>query len=55
MLPTQPSIPWDAICYCHGNDIKLGFMCPACLTIYCSVKTSCTVCGVRIPLKKLKK
>lgn len=50
-LPYITIASFDAVCFCHKKKIKTGWVCTACLAIYCTPQsardtTKCEFCGV---------
>ncbi|KAF7694765.1 General transcription and DNA repair factor IIH subunit tfb4 [Cucumispora dikerogammari] len=37
-------------CKCHNIEIKLGFVCPVCLTAYCKKRGICSVCKIKVKI-----
>ncbi|KAI5186105.1 transcription initiation factor TFIIH subunit 3 [Nematocida homosporus] len=35
------------VCSCHGNEIKVGFLCPICLGLYCKFVPLCRHCKTK--------
>ncbi|PRW60988.1 general transcription factor IIH subunit 3 [Chlorella sorokiniana] len=44
-LPGTARVDFRASCFCHKRPIDLGFVCSACLSIFCQQLPACTTCG----------
>jgi transcription initiation factor TFIIH subunit 3 len=54
-LPTQDSVDFRAMCFCHQKVISTAFVCPVCLSLYCEFKPICSTCGIRSRIQPTKK
>lgn len=46
-LPSLENINFQAACFCHGNKIAMAYVCPVCLSMFCTYSPVCSTCGVR--------
>ncbi|DBA00011.1 TPA: hypothetical protein N0F65_002014 [Lagenidium giganteum] len=46
-LPTQDSVDFRAMCFCHKEVISTAFVCPVCLSLFCEFQPICSTCGIR--------
>ncbi|RHY08025.1 hypothetical protein DYB38_007964 [Aphanomyces astaci] len=53
-LPTQASVDFRAMCFCHKQTISTAFVCPVCLSLFCEFSPVCSTCGIRSQIKPLK-
>ncbi|RHZ40665.1 hypothetical protein DYB26_005995, partial [Aphanomyces astaci] len=53
-LPTQASVDFRAMCFCHKQTISTAFVCPVCLSLFCEFSPICSTCGIRSQIKPLK-
>ncbi|ETW04901.1 hypothetical protein H310_04008 [Aphanomyces invadans] len=53
-LPTQASVDFRAMCFCHKQTISTAFVCPVCLSLFCEFSPVCSTCGIRSQVKPLK-
>ncbi|PSC74346.1 general transcription factor IIH subunit 3 [Micractinium conductrix] len=44
-LPGAAHVDFRPSCFCHKRQIDLGFVCSACLSIFCEQLPACTTCG----------
>ncbi|KAI3436069.1 hypothetical protein D9Q98_002127 [Chlorella vulgaris] len=44
-LPGNTRVDFRASCFCHKRQIDLGFVCSACLSIFCEQLPACLTCG----------
>lgn len=54
-LPTQDSVDFRAMCFCHREVISTAFVCPVCLSLFCEFRPICSTCGIRSRLQPAKK
>ncbi|KAJ0411025.1 hypothetical protein ATCC90586_003627 [Pythium insidiosum] len=54
-LPTQDSVDFRAMCFCHQKVISTAFVCPVCLSLFCEFKPICATCGIRSRIHPSKK
>ncbi|KAF0687160.1 Aste57867_21131 [Aphanomyces stellatus] len=50
-LPTQASVDFRAMCFCHKQTISTAFVCPVCLSLFCEFSPVCSTCGIRSLIK----
>ncbi|KDO30370.1 hypothetical protein SPRG_05081 [Saprolegnia parasitica CBS 223.65] len=46
-LPSQGSVDFRAMCFCHKKTIATAFVCPVCLSLFCEFQPICSTCGIR--------
>ncbi|RLN96469.1 hypothetical protein BBJ28_00000627 [Nothophytophthora sp. Chile5] len=46
-LPSQDSVDFRAMCFCHREVISTAFVCPVCLSLFCEFRPICSTCGIR--------
>ncbi|CAI5719621.1 unnamed protein product [Peronospora destructor] len=46
-LPSQDSVDFRAMCFCHREVISTAFVCPVCLSLFCKFRPICSTCGIR--------
>jgi transcription initiation factor TFIIH subunit 3 len=46
-LPTQESVDFRAMCFCHKKVISTAYVCPVCLSLFCQFQPICSTCGIR--------
>ena len=46
-LPSQDSVDFRAMCFCHRDVISTAFVCPVCLSLFCKFRPICSTCGIR--------
>ncbi|RMX70385.1 hypothetical protein DD238_000184 [Peronospora effusa] len=46
-LPSQDSVDFRAMCFCHREVISTAFVCPVCLSLFCQFQPICSTCGIR--------
>ena len=51
--PLQKAVDFRVSCFCHQNTIDIGYVCPICLSIFCTQNPMCRTCGSRFSRKKL--
>ena len=44
-LPRAARVDFRAACFCHKRPVDLGYVCSACLSIFCRQLPACTTCG----------
>ncbi|EFN53393.1 hypothetical protein CHLNCDRAFT_13819, partial [Chlorella variabilis] len=44
-MPGTAHVDFRASCFCHKRQIDLGYVCSACLSIFCEQLPACTTCG----------
>lgn len=54
-LPTQDSVDFRAMCFCHQRVISTAFVCPVCLSLFCEFRPICSTCGIRSRIQPTKK
>eukprot|EP01083_Nonionella_stella_P102114 290219_1 len=55
VLPEQSSVDFRATCFCHRRIIDEGYVCPVCLSIFCTEETKCKTCSTRLPKTRIKR
>lgn len=53
-LPTQDSVDFRAMCFCHREVISTAFVCPVCLSLFCEFRPICSTCGIRSRIQPAK-
>ncbi|KAG9410686.1 General transcription factor IIH subunit 3 [Aphanomyces cochlioides] len=53
-LPSQASVDFRAMCFCHKQTISTAFVCPVCLSLFCEFSPVCSTCGIRSHIKPPK-
>lgn len=50
-LPSQSTTTVDfrASCFCCQKSVSTAFICPVCLSIFCTFSSSCSTCGIQSP------
>jgi transcription initiation factor TFIIH subunit 3 len=43
--PRSKGLTFRATCFCHRRVIEVGFVCSACLSVFCSPQRECMTCG----------
>ncbi|KAL4452715.1 hypothetical protein ABPG75_008377 [Micractinium tetrahymenae] len=51
-LPGAAQVDFRPSCFCHKRQIDLGFVCSACLSIFCEQLPACTTCGTEFEGKQ---
>ncbi|KAL4418718.1 hypothetical protein ABPG77_008589 [Micractinium sp. CCAP 211/92] len=51
-LPGAAHVDFRPSCFCHKRQIDLGFVCSACLSIFCEQLPACTTCGTEFEGKQ---
>uniref|UniRef100_K3WG36 General transcription factor IIH subunit n=1 Tax=Globisporangium ultimum (strain ATCC 200006 / CBS 805.95 / DAOM BR144) TaxID=431595 RepID=K3WG36_GLOUD len=54
-LPSQDSVDFRAMCFCHKRVISTAFVCPVCLSLFCEFQPICSTCGIRSRIQPAKK
>ncbi len=54
-LPSQESVDFRAMCFCHKEVISTAFVCPVCLSLFCEFQPICSTCGIRSRIQPSKK
>lgn len=44
-LPTANEIRFKGSCFCHIRHVDVGYVCSACLAVYCAPHDRCSTCG----------
>jgi len=47
-MPQQVNMDNRATCFCHKNSVDLGYICSVCLSVFCTVASSCATCGASL-------
>ncbi|KAH7108476.1 transcription factor Tfb4 [Auriculariales sp. MPI-PUGE-AT-0066] len=50
-VPTQAQIDFRAACFCHKENINIGYVCSVCLSIFCTPVPVCSTCRSKFPIK----
>ena len=45
VLERNETVQFTASCFCHDQAIDIGFACSTCLSIFCTSRDTCSVCG----------
>uniref|UniRef100_M4BTB8 General transcription factor IIH subunit n=1 Tax=Hyaloperonospora arabidopsidis (strain Emoy2) TaxID=559515 RepID=M4BTB8_HYAAE len=53
-LPSQDSVDFRAMCFCHREVISTAFVCPVCLSLFCEFRPICSTCGIRSHIQPKK-
>lgn len=53
-LPSQDSVDFRAMCFCHKRVISTAFVCPVCLSLFCEFQPICSTCGIRSRIQPAK-
>ena len=51
--PVQRAVDFRAVCFCHQTLLHMAFVCPICLSLFCTFSPVCSTCGVRSALTHL--
>lgn len=43
--PTSKGLNFKATCFCHARVIDVGYVCSACLSVFCGPQRVCITCG----------
>lgn len=43
-MPKSKGIDFKATCFCHQKVISIGYVCSACLSVFCRQEPVCTTC-----------
>lgn len=54
-LPSQDSVDFRAMCFCHKEVISTAYVCPVCLSLFCEFQPICSTCGIRSRIQPAKK
>jgi len=54
-LPKSLKVDFKASCFCHQTPIDIGYVCPVCLSIFCSQNAICQTCNTKFPRVIVKK
>ncbi|CCI50237.1 unnamed protein product [Albugo candida] len=54
-FPSQESVDFRAMCFCHKKAVSTAYVCPVCLSLFCQFQPICSTCGVRSRLSIPKK
>ncbi|KAL7681120.1 putative TFIIH subunit Tfb4/GTF2H3, von Willebrand factor A-like domain superfamily [Plasmopara halstedii] len=53
-LPSQDSVDFRAMCFCHREVISTAYVCPVCLSLFCEFQPICSTCGIRSHIQPKK-
>ncbi|KAG7387509.1 General transcription factor IIH subunit 3 [Phytophthora pseudosyringae] len=53
-LPSQDSVDFRAMCFCHREVISTAYVCPVCLSLFCEFRPICSTCGIRSHIQPKK-
>lgn len=54
-LPSQDSVDFRAMCFCHREVISTAYVCPVCLSLFCEFRPICSTCGIRSHIQPKRK
>ncbi|KAJ1920873.1 RNA polymerase II transcription factor B subunit 4 [Tieghemiomyces parasiticus] len=53
VTPEQGSVDFRAACFCHKRVVDVGYVCPVCLSIFCSFSPVCSTCRTKFAFTHL--